>query len=301
MKKSLILPTLALAFLTLFTQGCANKLSYSDANVSFNGTGSGKLAIATHDQRPYIANGDKTPDFVGLVRGGYGNPFDMTTQSGNSLAEEMTQALAASFQKSGFVTTPVLVSPSDNDQQVIGKIFNGQTNRAVVLLLQEWKSDTYASTSLRYDLTLRVLDGSARVMAEKQMNGNDNLGGGLMNAYSHVNAAVPQAFKAKLEQLINSPEIQRALVASIRSTVAVDTPHVDQAAARTGQSTQYMGASERARQFEGDAVTSGNQDPGKMDTGDIESRLEKLKRLFERELISEDEYYRERKRVLGSM
>jgi hypothetical protein len=40
------------------------------------------LAVAVHDERSEVASGDKNPAFVGLLRGGYGNPMDVRTASG---------------------------------------------------------------------------------------------------------------------------------------------------------------------------------------------------------------------------
>jgi hypothetical protein len=308
MKMNPILSVLTLALLTLFTQGCANQFSYSNAKVSFAATGSGKLAIATQDQRPYIVNGKKSPDFIGLVRGGYGNPFDVTTASGKSLSDEITGTLAASFQKSGFTTVPLAVSHSENDKAIKDKIVAAQSDKAVLFVVKEWKSDTLVNTALLFDLSLQVLDGSANIIVERQIGGNDDLGGSAFNTYKHSHTEVPKAFQAKLEEIINSPEIQRALTVSSTAGAMVARPvgpvvnrQVEPPMIRTEERIISSGSNDSPRPPSGSPAYREMQDTQQPAAGGVEIRLEKLRGLFDRGLISEDEYYRERTRVLGSM
>ncbi len=300
MKIQSILSLFILAFVTVVIQGCANKFSYSDANVSFKGVGSGKLVIATHDLRPYITNANKTPDFVGVVRGGYGNPFDVTTESGKSLAEEFTSTLASSMQRGGFTIIPVFVNPLDNNATVKAKMLAAGGDKGLLLLLKEWKSDTYVNTSLFYEMTLQVLDGSAKVLGEKFMNGTDSLGGSF-NTYKHVHAAVPKAFKDKLEELINSPEIQSALTLQGRTGMTAATSPVSTPAPQEKTSSIKTEPSPETGQKDVDEALVGSSDAASNTAGDVESRLEKLTILLEKKLISEEEFNRERKRVLSSM
>lgn len=51
---------------------------------------------------------------------------------------------------------------------------------------------------------------ASKVLAEKQIQGKDNLGGSAINPPGHAKTAVPAAFTQKLETLLNSPEIQNA-------------------------------------------------------------------------------------------
>ncbi len=43
-------------------------------------TGTGKVAVATVDERPYVLNGKNPPTYVGIIRGGFGNPFNRYTE-----------------------------------------------------------------------------------------------------------------------------------------------------------------------------------------------------------------------------
>ena len=65
----------------LFIGGCAfgRTYSYSDApvNIPNAASGSGAIALAVQDRRPYVLSGNKPQKFVGLMRGGFGNRFDV--------------------------------------------------------------------------------------------------------------------------------------------------------------------------------------------------------------------------------
>ncbi len=109
-----------LIILVLFLAGCAfgNKHAYHNVDANISAAGTTKVAVATHDQRNYVKNGDKQPDFVGLQRGGFGNPFDITTASGNALAQDVTETICRSLASKGFHTTPVIVNYSETSYTV---------------------------------------------------------------------------------------------------------------------------------------------------------------------------------------
>jgi hypothetical protein len=96
----------ALLVLICFTLGgCAfgRTQDYLLAHPSLQYSSKERLAVGVQDRRPYILNRDKEENFVGLQRGGYGNPFDVRTASGLPLTEEMTKVLASALAQSGGV------------------------------------------------------------------------------------------------------------------------------------------------------------------------------------------------------
>ncbi len=212
MNKKLKYTILLLAYFAL--NGCAvgNKHAYHDVDIAFNGKGSSKLAISTIDLRVYVRTSEKSPDFVGLQRGGFGNPFDVTTASGNSLAGDITATVKRALEKQGFEVTSIVASKTDSVSNVVERMGESNAHRLMILILNEWKSDTYTNTALIYNLTLKVMDSEGRVITETTINGRDDLGGDFVNPPSHAKQAVPIAFKAKIEQLLNTKEVLDALM-----------------------------------------------------------------------------------------
>ncbi len=212
MKKSIWLCGMVL-FVLFLASGCAvgNKYSYSDVSADIGISGSSAISIATHDQREYVVSGDKQPQFVGLQRGGFGNPFVVTTASERPLADDMTDVLVASLAKKGFKTVPVAVLYSDKRDAVMEKAKAANADRMIILTLNEWKTDTYQNVALLYDATLSVLDREGKQLAMKSVKGRDNLGGSSWNPPAYARKAVPEAFKKKMEELLNAEEVAKAL------------------------------------------------------------------------------------------
>jgi len=191
--------------------GCAvgNRYAYQSVVASPQVSGTSAVSVATHDQREYVRAGSKDPQFVGLQRGGFGNPFDVRTADDKPLADAMTTALINTLAKKGFRAQPVVVSHSLTAADARQQAVRVGADRALVLTLQEWKSDTAMRVGLTYDMTMTVLDRTGAVMAEKRLQGHDNLGAASLP--SQVGDIVAAAFKTKLEQLLDDPGVAGAL------------------------------------------------------------------------------------------
>src|SRR5438105_3693248 len=67
---------------------------------------SGKpLTLAVQDRRPYIVSGGKAESFVGIRRGGFGNPFDMHTTGHVPFSQDFRLALTPALQAKGYVVS----------------------------------------------------------------------------------------------------------------------------------------------------------------------------------------------------
>jgi hypothetical protein len=209
---------LILLLLALLCSGCAfgHKINYHEALPSFQGGGQGAIRVTTYDQRPYVVSGNKVPQFVGLTRGGFGNPFGVQTQSGHPLAEDMSQVLCNALQKKGFQCLPVAVAARTSPDAVRRKLLEAPSKLALLLTLDEWKSDTFIATTLLYDATLQVLTPQGTTVTEQRITGREVLGKNFWSPISVAYTAVPQAQKTKLEELMNRPEVIAALQASTR-------------------------------------------------------------------------------------
>lgn len=193
--------------------GCAvgNKHNYHNVIAQLEATNTFVVAVGTHDTRPYILDGNKNPNFVGLSRGGYGNTFNITTLTGNALAQDMSEAIKNSFSKKGYDAKIINIEPGDNFNTAINKLKESKAFRLVYLKLTNWKSDTYTNTALIYDAQLKILDADGKMIAQKIIKGRDNLKGSVMNPPAHAKKVVPEAFSHKLEELLNDPAVQKAL------------------------------------------------------------------------------------------
>ena len=129
--------------------GCAvgNSYNYRESDIAIPVSGNAVIGLSVIDKRPYIVDGDKPPSFIGLQRGGFGNPFNVTTESGRPLAEEVSSAVANGLRKRGYEVTEITPA-SHEDSDVRAAIQAGALNRNIVLLMLEWNSEAMARWSL---------------------------------------------------------------------------------------------------------------------------------------------------------
>ena len=210
--RNLVVGMLGLAAILLLS-GCAvgNKHNYHESIAHIEAANDLSFAVAAQDQRPYVLSGNKAPNFVGLQRGGFGNPFDVTTESGNPLADDIAASVARSISESGANVSTVSVSPSLSQEQAVYELKSTGADRLLLLIFTEWKTDTFNNTALLYDMTAYVRDAEGRPIAESAIRGRDNLGGSMFNPPSHAKSAVPLAFRKKIEELLNSHQVAGAL------------------------------------------------------------------------------------------
>jgi len=200
----------ALLALAAVLAGCAfgRTYSYSDTPMSFRGLSSnGAVTVAVQDERPYVLSGGKSERFVGLMRGGFGNPFDVNTSSGGPLANEIRDAIVRAMKARGIDARPVRAQPGDSMVAVKHRLESPKPHRAVLVLLREWKSDTMMSTDLHYDVSLMVFDESGAELASSSIKGMDNLGSlGLS-----PNEGISRASAKKLDTLFDDERVIAAL------------------------------------------------------------------------------------------
>jgi len=182
------------AILLLALGGCAvgNRYDYGSAISGLPVSGSGKLAVDVVDARPYVLSGEKKPDFVGLQRGGFGNPFDVRTASGRPLAVEMRESIASALQKQGYV----VVSDAE------------AASRKMELRVFDWKTDVMMKMKTIYDLQLTVFDSSGVQIAQSRTKGED-VGSGGFESGNAGNAA--RTFELRFTELLRDEAVRKVL------------------------------------------------------------------------------------------
>jgi hypothetical protein len=192
--------------------GCAmgKKYDYQVANIEIPAVGTNELGVAVVDRRAYVNGGDKQSNFVGLQRGVFGQPFEVTTTSGNPMAIDMQAALARALEEQGYEVTELDISLADDS--VVGQVIKqNAAKRNVVLLLNEWKTDAMMSFGLTYDIILQIFDQNHSLLAQASAEGiKEVVSGGGMARPDSLPAA--HAFEVKVSLLFNDPEIKRTLV-----------------------------------------------------------------------------------------
>lgn len=199
------------AALTLWLGACAvgNTQDFSTAVPEFQGQGGKSVAVAVQDRRPYVVKAEKGADFVGVMRGGWGNPWDITTESKRPMAADLTEAVASALTKRGFKVTPVTIPTAHNPGQAQETVKALRSDRALLVVVDELKSDTYVNTKFEYDFELTVYDATGKLLGESALAGSEAVGSAAVHA--DIRRNVLQALRVKLEALLNDPKVIAAM------------------------------------------------------------------------------------------
>src|SRR5215467_405474 len=127
--------------ISLFVASCAvgNKYDYRSTTLALpiKPVDNKTLILSVQDFRPYVLNNDKDPSFVGIQRGGYGNPFNVTTLSGRPMTEDMADAMVKGLTDVGYRVNYVSTKPEM--VKLIDAAAQNQANRIIVLKVYDWK------------------------------------------------------------------------------------------------------------------------------------------------------------------
>jgi hypothetical protein len=190
--------------------GCAvgQKFSYADGQIALLASNSDTPAvIAVLDQRPYIVSRDKRENFVGLSRGGWGNPFNVTTRSGAPMAVDMATAVARALEARGQPAGVVVVPVSGGIEGAKQQLMKSGAERLLLFTLREWKTDTMARTGLWFDVTLDVFDSTGETLASKHLVGKEVAGGSIVSAEKDAQ----KWFSEKIGLLLDNRDVASAL------------------------------------------------------------------------------------------
>src|ERR1043166_4649019 len=196
----------------LFAVSCAvgNKYDYRSTTMTLpvKPVDNKILILSVQDFRPYVLNGDKDPSFVGLQRGGYGNPFDVKTLSGRPMTEDMAEAMVKGLTNAGYRV--IYVSGKPETVKLTDTAAQNHADRIVVLKVYDWKSDIYMGMTLHCALRLTVHSSRGEFLAENKATFVEDIGGGLIGS-SRNSEFLADEFAKRIGYLFNKDELRTAL------------------------------------------------------------------------------------------
>ena len=205
MQKSYFIKCLILIFSCALLLSCAigQRFAYHNVDLDLKPKGNKIVVVATMDQRAYVKNGEKSPSYIGTLRGGYGNAFDVKTESDKPFSDDVTSVVCNSLRLNGFDVVPIFVKFSDSEKEILDVFRNKNADRLLLVTITDWYSDTYNSTYLTYELSVKVMDKQAQVLGEAIAKGKEEgLGGGPFP--DDAREAALGAYKKYLEYLLNN-------------------------------------------------------------------------------------------------
>lgn len=140
--------------------GCAfgQKVDYRQSTTFTAAQSDTPVVVNIIDERPYVLSGNKSPTFVGVLRALYYNPFNVNTLTGLPLSSDIGEAVRVSLERASIQASVV----SSTNSAAPGQ-------KLLLLLIREWKTDTYMRARFDYDMTATVYDGAGKVLATKSV------------------------------------------------------------------------------------------------------------------------------------
>lgn len=183
--------------------GCAigNKQDYRKEVPALASKGSQSVAVGVQDLRPEVLSKSVDEDYVGMQRGGFGNPFRVHTRSGRPLADEMAAQITKGLKAHRVKAETVHLAPTLSRDQVVAMLKGTRTDKSLLLTLRDWESDTYGGTEIRYDAEMQALGKGGNVLASKSIKGTDQLGSSFWNPQGVAQEQAPLTFKKRVEEM----------------------------------------------------------------------------------------------------
>jgi hypothetical protein len=197
----------------VYLAGCAGGQSYhyetSSMDIPVQASVQKTLILAVEDWRSYVLSGDKEPSFVGLQRGGFGEPWDVSTASGKPMTEDMSVAIVKGLEDAGFAVVNVLAK--SDEVYLVKAASKNNASRIVILKVRDWKSDVYMGVSLHSNLHLSVLDADGKLLAESSTESKEKIAAGSWATKDDNSRALADEFSRRVKNLFNDDEVRRAL------------------------------------------------------------------------------------------
>ncbi|NLF25285.1 MAG: hypothetical protein GX589_06465 [Deltaproteobacteria bacterium] len=206
---------LMFSLVLLFTvNGCSTGWPhrYDTLAPRLSARGQGKVIVVSRDQRPHIMDGTKRPQHVGMVRGMYGDPWEVLTASGKPFGQDLSSAVCNAMLGRGYDCLPLISAHSDIKSEIDYLVSKYSPIRILYFTIGQWENDIYTKTILDYDLLMDVWSGRGRAMASVRVRGQDELPvTSFFNPAQNASIAAPQALERYLQLLLNNDKATAAL------------------------------------------------------------------------------------------
>jgi len=184
--------------------------NYDQKALNLGITTSATVGVGTLDHRPYVINGQKAENFVGVSRGGFGNPFDVTTQSGRPLASDISSSIVSSMKIDGVDAKAVELRPALSVDEATTALSAAGAQKSVMITLLEWKGDAMVNVGLNYDFLLRVFDKDGKLLTSKLQQGRETLGSAVPFTPGGTSQILPR-YRRMMEMLFRESDVVKAL------------------------------------------------------------------------------------------
>jgi len=118
------------------------------------------VLLTVTDDRPYVKDGDKAPYYIGKYRAGFGNPWDVTTDNNEPLADILRRDLGEELTALGHPLKDT--APAD---------------REMAVSIRDWNFDGYQNGQFWYETIIVVKAADGTVLATSSVKDKSGITG----------------------------------------------------------------------------------------------------------------------------
>lgn len=154
------------------------------------------VVVDVEDRRPFVLDGEKDPNYIGHYRAGFGNPWDVTTESKKALADILQEDLVQELDALGFRSGAASAS------------------RSLLIEIQDFNFNAYVNGEFWYKLNVAVFDENREQLASSELEDNVVIEGSAWSgAKKAMEKEIPEFYALMLKAIIReNDEVMNALV-----------------------------------------------------------------------------------------
>ena len=150
--------------------------------------------VKVEDKRDFVVSGDKPDYYIGHYRAGFGNPWDVTTEGREPLAEIMEADLVEELEALGFMTQG--------------------TGRMLAVTINDWNFDGYQNGHLWYDVAIVLTDADGTELYKGSVEDDVGVTGTISGIKGGLERDLPQIYRGAILRIVRDND---ALMAALRS------------------------------------------------------------------------------------
>jgi uncharacterized lipoprotein YajG len=195
-----LLRALALTLFAVIATGCVAgqsiKIDHEPEEVALEKK-TISVSVKVDDARSFVRSGDEPSNYIGQYRAGFGNPWNVTTESGRPLADLFADDIEEELVNLGFA-----IGQNDADKQLRVKI-------------AEWNFDSYINAEIWYEVYVRALDARGAELAESRQQQRLEIPGSFWVGPKYaVQKRLPEIYAELIDSMVRgNPDIMDALMA----------------------------------------------------------------------------------------
>ena len=173
--------------------------------------GQARVAVGVVDQRQPILSGAKSDNFVGLVRSGFGVPYDVLTHTKAPLANDLAYSFSLTLEFSGLATDVLELSSVTNVDESQARLMDFDANRYLLVILNEWRSNTYSRTEFNYNIDLIVFSSDGAEVLQKTFSGSEVGSDSSFSPKERNTVVLSKIYLETLQKIFDDAEVTAAL------------------------------------------------------------------------------------------